>query len=176
MVLSIFPFLCKESAELFHLTTKNKDVTHITSVARDPHTQSRQHPDNSKGLPCGSAVKNLPAVQEMWVRSLNREDPLEKGIATHSSILGLGNLLDREALAAPWGRRIPDSSVWTPTTNIFTLRSISCGMYLVPSFLSVLSAKKSVASGSAPSWRLSVSKWRMSMLCKLSISPITCRG
>ena len=71
----------------FHLTTKNKDVTHITSVARDPHTQLRQHPDNSKGLPCGSAVKNLPAVQEMWVRSLSREDPLEKGMATHSSIL-----------------------------------------------------------------------------------------
>ena len=32
-----------------------------------------------KGLPGGSAVKNLPTVQEMWVRSLGREDPLEKG-------------------------------------------------------------------------------------------------
>ena len=32
-------------------------------------------------------VKNLPAVQETWVRSLGREDPLEKGMATHSSIL-----------------------------------------------------------------------------------------
>ena len=32
-------------------------------------------------------VKNLPAVQETWIRSLGREDPLEKGIATHSSIL-----------------------------------------------------------------------------------------
>ena len=31
-------------------------------------------------------VKNLPAVQETWVRSLGQEDPLEKGIATHSSI------------------------------------------------------------------------------------------
>ena len=32
-------------------------------------------------------VKNLPAVQETWVRSLGGEDPLEKGMANHSSIL-----------------------------------------------------------------------------------------
>ena len=32
-------------------------------------------------------VKNLPAVQETWVRSLGGEEPLEKGITNHSSIL-----------------------------------------------------------------------------------------
>ena len=32
-------------------------------------------------------IKNLPAVQETWVRSLGWEDPLEKGMITHSSIL-----------------------------------------------------------------------------------------
>ena len=32
-------------------------------------------------------VKHLPAVQETWVQSLGWEDPLEKGMATHSSIL-----------------------------------------------------------------------------------------
>ena len=32
-------------------------------------------------------VKNLPAIWETWVPSLGREDPLEKGTATHSSIL-----------------------------------------------------------------------------------------
>ena len=32
-------------------------------------------------------VKNLPAMQEAWVQSLGQEDPLEKGMATHSSIL-----------------------------------------------------------------------------------------
>ena len=32
-------------------------------------------------------VKNLPAKREIWVRSLGWEDPLEKGKATHSSIL-----------------------------------------------------------------------------------------
>ena len=32
-------------------------------------------------------VKNLPAKQETWVRSLGQEDPLKKEMATHSSIL-----------------------------------------------------------------------------------------
>ena len=32
-------------------------------------------------------VENLPAMQETWVRSLGWDDPLEKGMATHSSIL-----------------------------------------------------------------------------------------
>ena len=32
-------------------------------------------------------VKSMPAMQETWVLSLGQEDPLEKGMATHSSIL-----------------------------------------------------------------------------------------
>ena len=32
-------------------------------------------------------VKNLPAMQETWVQSLDQEDPLEKGMSIHSSIL-----------------------------------------------------------------------------------------
>ena len=32
-------------------------------------------------------AKNLPAMWETWVQPLDQEDPLEKGIATHSSIL-----------------------------------------------------------------------------------------
>ena len=38
------------------------------------------------GFPC-SSVKSLPAMQETWVQFLGREDPLEKEMATHSSIL-----------------------------------------------------------------------------------------
>ena len=36
-------------------------------------------------------VKNLPAMRETWVRPLGREDLLEKGMATHSSILAWRN-------------------------------------------------------------------------------------
>ena len=38
-------------------------------------------------FPGGSVVKNLPAKQETWARSLGWEDPLEKEMATRSSIL-----------------------------------------------------------------------------------------
>ena len=41
----------------------------------------------SMGFPGGSAVKNLPAVQETQVQSLGQEDTLEEGMATHSGIL-----------------------------------------------------------------------------------------
>ena len=40
-----------------------------------------------KGLPGGSAGRELPAMQETWVQSLSWEDPLEKGMATHCSVL-----------------------------------------------------------------------------------------
>ena len=35
----------------------------------------------------GDLVKTMPAMQETWVQSLGQEDPLEKGMATHSTIL-----------------------------------------------------------------------------------------
>ena len=52
-------------------------------------------PGEGKGYPfqfCWASlvsqlVKNLPAMRDTWVRSLGWEDPLEKGKATHSSIL-----------------------------------------------------------------------------------------
>ena len=40
-----------------------------------------------KGVPCGSAGKEFTCMWETWVRSLGLKDPLEKGKATHSSIL-----------------------------------------------------------------------------------------
>ena len=43
--------------------------------------------DLNKGFPDDTAVKNPPAMQETWVLSLGQEDPLEKRMATHSSIL-----------------------------------------------------------------------------------------
>ena len=53
-------------------------------------SKSDTPPHGRRGFPSDSVVKNPPAVQEMqdmWVRSLNQEDPLETEMATHSSIL-----------------------------------------------------------------------------------------
>ena len=47
-----------------------------------------QGPDLQKPQPLvAQSVKNLPAIQETWVRSLGREHPLEKEMTTHSGIL-----------------------------------------------------------------------------------------
>ena len=45
-------------------------------------------------------VNNLPAMHETWVRSLGWEDPLEKGMAIHSSILSWRIPIDRGAWQA----------------------------------------------------------------------------
>ena len=39
------------------------------------------------GFPGGSVVKNLPAMQKTWVRSLGQEDSLEESTASHGSTL-----------------------------------------------------------------------------------------
>ena len=46
-------------------------------------------------------VKYLPGVQETWLPSLSWEDPLEEGMATHSSILAWRIPMDRGAWQAP---------------------------------------------------------------------------
>ena len=53
-----------------------------------PKTEDRAI-DNTiteKKNPTNQTVKNMPAMWEIWVQSLGWEDPLEKGMATHSSI------------------------------------------------------------------------------------------
>ena len=57
--------------------------------------------------------KNLPAMQETWVRSLGWEDPVKKGMATYSSIL---------AWRIPWteepgGLQSMGSQSWTQLSN-----------------------------------------------------------
>ena len=56
--------------------------------------------------PVAQSVKNLPAVQETWVRSLGREDPLEKEMATHSTLLPRKSHGQRSLVGCiPWGRK-----------------------------------------------------------------------
>ena len=58
-------------------------------------------------------VKNLPEIQETKVRSLGREDSLEKGMATHSSILSWRISMDREA----WWAIVHDVTIDSDTTD-----------------------------------------------------------
>ena len=52
-------------------------------------------------------VKNLPAIQETWVRSLGWEDPLEKGKATHTLVFWPGEL---QGLYSPWDHKESDTT------------------------------------------------------------------
>ena len=79
--------------------------------------------DETRASLIAQSVKNLPAMQETWVRFLGREDPLEKEIAIHSSILAwkipwteelgglhstgsqrIGHNWSALAHSSPWGR------------------------------------------------------------------------
>ena len=52
------------------------------------------------------SLKNPPVIQETWVQSLGREDPLEEGIAIHSSILAWRSLTDRRLVDySPWDHK-----------------------------------------------------------------------
>ena len=58
-------------------------------------------------------VKNLPAMWETWARSLDWEDSLEEGMATHSSILAWRiNPHEQRSLAgySPWGCKESDAT------------------------------------------------------------------
>ena len=55
-------------------------------------------------------VKNLPSKQETWVRSLGWEDPVEEGVATHSSILAWRIPMEKRSLLgySAWGHKESD--------------------------------------------------------------------
>ena len=55
------------------------------------------------------SVKNLPAMRETWVWSLGWEDPLEEGMATHTSILAWRIPMDW-ADCGPWGHKESDTT------------------------------------------------------------------
>ena len=76
--------------------TSAEEIRCVTDGSTQPSEQNPGTEMDDQGTVCGGptwalleaqTVKNLPAVQETQVRSLGWEDPLEKGMATHSSIL-----------------------------------------------------------------------------------------
>ena len=69
---------------------------HLWGHTESDTTEVTQQQQQSQGASLVSQmVKNLPAMREIWVRSLGWEDPLEEGMATHSSILAWTIPMDR---------------------------------------------------------------------------------
>jgi len=77
-------------------------------------------------------VKNLPIMQEIWVWSLGQEDPLEKGMATHSSILAWRIPWTERSLVGygPWGRRVGHNEWLSLTHSIFNVYTNPLGIWV----------------------------------------------
>ena len=58
----------------------------VTRIGHDLAIKPPPHIFLYGASPVAQMIKNLPEIQETWVQSLGQEDPLEKGMATHSSI------------------------------------------------------------------------------------------
>ena len=89
-VLDVLASLIKHLGELTLLLPVDVDSFYTSSLSNQvQHAPFRLWWDlfQDKGFPVAQLVKNLPATQETRVRSLGQEDPLEKEMATHSSIL-----------------------------------------------------------------------------------------
>ena len=79
-------------------------------------------------------VKNPPAIRETWVQSLGWEDPLEEGMATHSSILAWRIPTDRGAWQATVHSveksrtQLSDKAQHSTVGHHRTLSRVSCGI------------------------------------------------
>ena len=88
---------------IFWAFSGNSAGKESTCNAGDPSSIPGRSPGEGIGYPLqyswaslvAQTVKNLPAMRETWVRSLGWEDPLEEGMATHSSILAWRIPMDR---------------------------------------------------------------------------------
>ena len=114
-------------------------------------------------------VKNLPAMQETQVQPMNQEDPLEKGMATHTSLLAWRIPWTEEAGGySPWGHKESDMTKWLtlPSSENRFSSSFSIFYFGYSSFvcpLKVSISDKSLISGSCEPVRYLFlsSKWNI---------------
>ena len=82
------------------LMVPEDDLRDHTAQQLKVRLTSRPRLDNSRASPVAQTVKNPLVMWETWVQSLGWDDPLEEGIATHSSILAWRILMNRGAWQA----------------------------------------------------------------------------
>ena len=85
--------------------------TQLFVTPPSPPPPPRPQPREPRSSLVAQTVKNLPAIQETQVWSLGREDPLEKGMAIHSSILAWRiSWIEEPAGYSPWGCKESDTT------------------------------------------------------------------
>ena len=72
------------------IQTRTKALVYLCGRTESDTTEVTQQQQQQASL-VAQMVKNLPTMQEAWVQSMGWEDPLEKGMATHSSTQSMGS-------------------------------------------------------------------------------------
>ena len=118
-------------------TCKLGDLGLIPGLGRSPGEGIYYPLQYSWASLVGQTVKNLPAMLETWVLSLGWEEPLEEGIATHSSILAWRIPMDRGA----WQATVHGTAKSKTQLSDFHFLSLLCynfswnpSLYSIPSF------------------------------------------
>ena len=93
-------------------STCNAGAPFKSWVRKIPWRRDLLPPPVFLGFLVAQRVKNPPAMWETWVQSLGWEDPLEEGMATHSSILAWKIPMEQRRLAgySPWGHKESDTT------------------------------------------------------------------
>ena len=120
-----FLFIFQTEVKLFYNVVLVAGIWYLCIYT---HTHTHTHILGSSLVP--QMVKNLPAMQETLVWSLCQEDPLEKGMANHFSILGFPWWLRQQRIHLqcrrpgfdPWVGKIPWKSDWNTHSNILAWR------------------------------------------------------
>ena len=99
--------ICFRSKIPIKINKLKKKKKEFACIAGDPGSTpgSRRSPGKGMGYPLqyswtslvAQSTKNLPAMEEIWAQSLGWEDPMEEGMATHSSILAWRITMNRGA-------------------------------------------------------------------------------
>ena len=86
---------------------KKSSIRGLAAALEGPHFGDRYQKNMASFI--AQLVKNLPAMQETWVQSLGWEDPLEKEMASHSSIFAWRIPWTEEpGRLQPWGSQESD--------------------------------------------------------------------
>ena len=95
---------------MVHQKTVNEKKKKKKTVKKATHKHALIKLNEGMASLVAQRIKNLPAMQETQVQSLGQEDPLEKSMATHSSILAWEILQRSLAGYSPWDRKESDTT------------------------------------------------------------------
>ena len=120
------PWQCQDSWRRAPPSAASGHLAYCKPLDSSSQVHTKHHQNWASLL--GQLVKNLPAMWKTWVRSLGWEDPLEEGMAIHSSILAWRIPKDFSLVGYnPWVRRVGHNKAQHTSLKYVTHISIKRG-------------------------------------------------